>query len=77
MDRSSLEKELEIERALRKIEVKKALEKSDESDFREIVKIIRKEGDEFEKKMRMILMKKEMKWRELWKKLMILFIIKL
>ena len=38
-------------RALRKIEMKKALEKSDESNFREIVKIIRKEGDEFEKEI--------------------------
>ena len=46
MDRSAFEKELEIERALRKIAMEKALEKSDESDFYEIVKIIRKEGDE-------------------------------
>ena len=37
--------------ALRKIEMKKALEKSYESGFREIVKIIRKEGDEFEKEI--------------------------
>ena len=46
MDRSAFEKELEIERALQKIAMEKALEKSDESDFYEIVKIIRKEGDE-------------------------------
>ena len=56
MDRESLRKieldrikeEIAIERALRKIEMEKALRKSesDESDFREIVKIIRKEGDE-------------------------------
>ena len=54
MDRASLRKieldrikeEIAIKRALRKIEMEKALKKSDESDFREIVKIIRKEGDE-------------------------------
>ena len=56
MDRESLRKieldrtkeEIAIERALRKIEMEKALKKSesDESDFREIVKISRKEGDE-------------------------------
>ena len=61
MDRESLRKieldrikeEIAIERALRNIEMEKALKKSegDESDFREIVKIIRKEGDESEKEI--------------------------
>ena len=45
MDRRALEKELAMERAFRKFEMERALEKSDESDYYEIVKIIRKEGD--------------------------------
>ena len=45
MDRSAFEKELEIERALRKIAMDRSLEKSDESDFYGIVKIIRKEDE--------------------------------
>ena len=79
MDRSAFEKELEIERALQKIAMEKALEKSDESDFYEIVKIIRKEGDEeMEEEINENgIDKKEKKLREIWKKLMILFIMKL